>query len=416
MNILVSAYARDPTRGGEFGNGWKYASNLQNDYSIWCLTTSEGKEGIEKNLEKLPPGQRSRLHIVYVDTYAWLLKWKEKSTMIGLYFHYTAWQYIAFRKAKKLTRQIDFDLVHHATYASLQQGSFLWKLKKHMIFGPVGGGQRSPKIFKKYFYTWWALEKVRDWIGYFFLNIWKIGAKNLKKADLVLVNNGDTYDLAKRYGAKNISYAPCVTLADDFGPGVIPVRARKETFRLLWVGRIIPRKGLRVVLEAFAQLDPHLPIELTIIGDGVLGSRVPGWLKELGIEQRVNWLGKRPLTEVREAYASHDAFIFCSLRESLAAQFIEAMSFGLPMIILNLHGAKTFIPADCAIKIDVTTLENTLSAIKDAMQELYSNETLRNELGQHSFMYAKKFTWHEKSKIINRYYRQLAEGNQVGHH
>lgn len=405
MKILLSVYACDPTRGGEFGNGWCYADNSSSRREIWCLTTTEGKAAIDALLAR---EARPWLHMEYVEVPGWLLMLKLKSPQVGVYFHYFYWQYRAYRHARKLATRIPFDVVHHATYASLQLGSFLWRLHRPMMFGPVGGGQKAPIAFKEYFYKWWKLEQLRDGIEYLLMNVLRSATKVLSHADLVLVVNEDTYQLARKHNARRIVYAPCTLLPDKFGPEVMPVRTLSRELRVLWVGRLLARKGLRLVLEAISRVDPAIPIKLTIIGDGALGTHLPAWFSELNIANRVEWLGRQPLDVVKQAYLQHDVFVYCSLRESLAAQFFESMSFGLPMIIFDLHGATTFVPHDVAIKIPVTTPDETVNEIKNALERMQRYPEQRHAMGVAAFVVARSFFRSKRLESINRQYDELA--------
>ncbi len=406
MKILLSTYACDPSAGGEFNNGWRYACNVTGDREIWCLATSEGKKAIEAILQE---GGLQDLHMVYVDTPRWLLKWKDNSPILGVYFHYFYWQFLAHRRAKILSRHIHFDVVHHATWSSLQLGSFLWKLKTPMIFGPVGGGQSASRAYKKYFYGYWKFEILREVISFLLLKVFKSASNTLRHAKLVLVNNEDTFALAKKYGAKQVRYAPCTMLADQFIPPKMPLREQETIMRVLWVGRILPRKGLRLILEAFSKIDSHLPIELTIVGYGLLDKYIPEWLDELALNGRVHFKGRLPMEEVRLAYSSHDLFIYCSLRESLAAQFFEAMAFGLPLIVFDLHGAKTFIPEEVAIKVPLTEPEKSVRLIADAIMHMYHHPAQRLSMGRSAYELTKQFTWSKRIAVMNEYYRECIE-------
>lgn len=404
IKVLVSAYACDPSRGGEFNNGWNYAYNAKNGFDIWCITTDEGESEINHFLARESiPG----LHMVFVRIPRWMRNIKNNIPNYGVYLHYWYFQTRAYKLARELDKEINFDVVHHATYASLQLGTFTWRLQKPMIFGPVGGGQTAPRSFKKYFYHHWHLEWLREMVSKLMLNIVKTPVKALRRADVTLVVNQETYDLAKSYGAKRLEYAPCTLLPDAFGPNALPTRQEHNPFQLLWVGRLLPRKGLRLVLEAIAELE--IPVKLTIIGDSGMASKLPDWLKELHLEERVVWMGRQPIDVVRQAYASHDVFVYCSLRESLAAQFFEAMAFGLPMVILNLHGAKTFVPDEAALKVNLSDPEQTVRGIRAAILELYADGAKRKLLGANAFQLAGQFTYSHRIRSINKLYKELAQ-------
>src|SRR5688500_8555175 len=116
MKILLSAYACQPNCGSELGNGWNWAlETARLGYEVWCLTTPEGKEEIEAELELV---QEPNLHIIYVSVPDWVnyaFRYQP-----GVYLHYLVWQQQAYRKAKELSASIDFDVVHHITLGSLQ--------------------------------------------------------------------------------------------------------------------------------------------------------------------------------------------------------------------------------------------------------------------------------------------------------
>jgi glycosyltransferase involved in cell wall biosynthesis len=132
-------------------------------------------------------------------------------------------------------------------------------------------------------------------------------------------------------------------------------------------------------------------------------------LDELNIKQRVHIKGRLPMEEVRRAYATHDVFIYCSLRESLAAQFFESMAFGLPLIVFDLHGAKTFISSEVALKVPLGEPEESVMQIAKAIERMYRNPGERIMMGKKAYELAKNFTWSNRIGIINNYYRQLAE-------
>lgn len=408
MKILVSAYACDPTRGGEFNNGWNYAYNSNRDREIWCLTTIEGKVGI---IERLKSEPQPYLKVIYVEVPDWMLRIKHKSPQIGVYLHYLYWHYCAYKVGQELDKDIDFDVVHHATYSSLQMGSFLWKLKKPMLFGPVGGGQRAPSSFKKYFYGGWKLERVRDFISFLMMNVFSMTKNTLRHSAITLVVNQDTYQLAKKHGAQQMIYSPCTLLPDDFAPKELPIREKSEKLRLLWIGRLLPRKGLRLILESIAIAKDEIDLELTIIGDGALAEQLPLWIKELEIIDKVKWLGRQPMSEVKKAYATHDIFIYCSIRESLAAQFFESMAHGLPMIIFDLHGARTFISSEVALKVPVSYPEETVKKIKEAIVKLGNDPAKREEMSVMAYQEAQKFTRNTRIQYINDYYQKVSQSS-----
>ena len=394
MKILVSAYSCNPAKGGEanYSFHWAYQYATRASHDVWCIVQPAGKKEIEAFLEKNPV---PNLHFVYLPAPDWARRLYEGSHF-GVIVHYWVWQQMAYQKARELNGQVDFDFLHHVSYGSLQLGTALWKLNKPLIFGPIGGGQFAPPAFKRYFMRWWKMELSRYWVS----KLTMLANPNVnyavKEALAVLVTNQETFELAGTMKPRHMQYSLDSILPDDFYPATYPERTPSDTLRLLWVGSVMARKGLLVVLEALAKVRPEVKYHLTIQGDGPMGSYVPDWIKENNLEGKVTWSGKVPWTEVKRAYAENDVFMFCTLRDSFAAQFLEAMAYGLPIITLNHHGARTFVPEGVSIKAPVVKPEETLRRLAEAVEYMYQHPKERAEMGKKAYEFAKTQSWSHK--------------------
>lgn len=405
MKLLLSAYACEPHRGTELGNGWNWAlNNAKLGHEVWCLTTIEGRQSIEKEVKSLA---LPNLHIVFVEVPKLVDKAFEYH--LGFYLHYIVWQQYAYRKAKELSKNIDFDLVHHVTIGSLQLGTALWRLNKPLIFGPAGGGQEAPKAFRKYFYKRWKEEVIRSYISRLLLAVNPDVKKTMRHASLVLTTNEDTYQMASKAGALNPQMFLDTSLPEDFYPETYPEHTPTDVLKILWVGRLFARKGLPLVLEALSKVRPDLRFELTILGDGPMHDFVPKWIEEYKLQGKVNWRGQVPWDEVKRAYTNSDLFLFCSLRDSSAAQFLEAMAYGLPIVTLDLHGGKNLIPDEAGIKVPVSTPELTVKAVASAVEKLHDQPLLRRKMGMAGYQFSKTQTWTLKTQHISELYSKYMQ-------
>ncbi|GAB3296311.1 glycosyltransferase family 4 protein [Hymenobacter tenuis] len=400
MNILISAYACNPVNGGEAGGGfhWTWQTALHGHH-VWCLTTPEGKTDVENFVAKHGHElSAAQLQFIYVAVPAWvqfLYRWQ-----FGVYLHYLVWQYLAWRQARTLSQQVSFDYVHHATYGSLQMGSWMWRLGKPLIFGPVGGAQKAPVAFRSFIPDWFKTETMRNAISWLLMTFDPNVRQTLRHATLVLAGNSETAALAKKLGAQRIEMFVDSGLPESFFPAAFPQREPGPVLRLLWLGRLFPRKGLVLALEALSRVDTRIPFHLTIIGDGPLGPQVNGWIERYGLVDNVTWRGTVPWTEVKEAFLAHDAFLFGSLRDSFASQFLEAMATGLPIITLDHQGAHDFIPAAAGIKVPVTTPDAAANAMARAVEYLYNHPEERLSMGRAGYEFARTQTWSARSERL----------------
>lgn len=404
MRILISAYACIPDRGSEPGNGWHWAlGNAQSGHEVWCLTTPEGKGAIEQELRKYP---QLKLNVVFVDAPRWANYLYRFQPFV--YIHYLVWQYRAALSARQLDRKVNFDIIHHVTLASLQLGSGLWRLKKPLIFGPVGGGNFAPPAFRRFFEESWYMEVLRKMTSHLLLRFNPDFVRTMRHASLILAANTDTWKMAKKNGAKALSLFLDTGLSPEFFNSILPVNEKKnDVFKILWVGRIFHRKGLPLVLEALSHVNKQIPFHLTILGDGKQGAKIPTWLKTYGLEDRVTWRGQVPWNEVKSSFMEHDVFMFCSLRDSFGSQFLEAMAFGLPIITLNHQGAGDHIPGNAAIKVSVSNPATTLEELADAVEYLYFHPNERELLGRNGQAFARKYQWDGLIHQMETYYETV---------
>jgi len=149
------------------------------------------------------------------------------------------------------------------------------------------------------------------------------------------------------------------------------------------------------------------PNRLTIVGDGPLARELPGWLKDLGLEDRVDWWGQVPWLEVKRAYMENDVLLFTSLRDTSGAQFLEAMAHGMPVIALDHHGAHDWIPDNAGIKVPVTNPKETVAGLAAAIDRLWREPELREQMGNAAYEYAKKQTWENRVREIAGLYEQF---------
>jgi glycosyltransferase involved in cell wall biosynthesis len=129
--------------------------------------------------------------------------------------------------------------------------------------------------------------------------------------------------------------------------GVTPdryVRPRTQTdhMRLLFVGRLTPVKGVRILLDSFTRvLETSPETTLDIIGDGEDRAHLEELAKPLG--DKVRFLGYRSQEEVAEALSSADALVLPSFAEGLPVVLMEALAAGTPVICSQVAGVAELV-------------------------------------------------------------------------
>ncbi|TVT37830.1 glycosyltransferase family 4 protein [Hymenobacter setariae] len=408
MKLLLSAYACNPNHGSEEGNGFNWLwESAALGHEVWCLTTPRGQADLTKVLaDRAADPIARRIHPVYVAAprfAEFAYRWQP-----GVYLHYIVWQYRAWRAARQLDAQEDFGAVHHVTYNSLQMASWLWRLKKPLLLGPLGGGMVAPKALRRYLPDWFKTETVRTFISSLLSTFDPNVRQSMRHAALVMTANSDTAALARRLGAHKVALTMSAALPASFIPAAYEPRAplAGRELRILWLARIYPRKGLHLTLAALGQVDKRVRFHLDIMGDGPSGHLVHGWIAEAGLQDRVTWHGSVPYATTRAAYLSHDLFMLCSLRDTYANQYLESMALGLPILTLDHHGAADFIPDAAGIKVPVQSAEATTAALARAVEHLYDHPDELAQMGRAGIVFAAQYT---QQKLVAGLYQQAAE-------
>jgi glycosyltransferase involved in cell wall biosynthesis len=400
--IILSAFACDPTMGSEPGYGWNWGVGLAKmGFEVHCITHNRGKANI------LSFDKPDNLHFYFVELPLGLEKLYRSSTA-GLYIYYILWQWYAYKAARHIHRVNNIDLAHHVTWGSLQMGSFLYKLPIPFVFGPAGGGQSAPSAFRNYFHGHWKTELNRMKVSELLFKTNPAFKNMVKKARVVLVSNPDTYDMAVKGGGGNVVQCLDTALPEDFFPQIPTPKVVNGTLKLLWIGRLLPRKGILLLLEVMKELVLYKDITLTVVGDGEMRELFLQNIEDFSLQETVIWKGKVPYEEVKNYYHTHDCFIFTSLRDSGGLQLVEAMAFGLPVITINLHGQALIVDDSRGIVCDCLTPEIAIKALKAAILKLHSTPSLLTEKSGEALKFAHTQKWQSKiDDIVTKYYKNI---------
>jgi glycosyltransferase involved in cell wall biosynthesis len=406
MKVLLSAFSCHPFLGAEPSNGWNWAYGLARaGHNVWVLTTTFGKSNIERLLVSAPMPSLKVVYVEQPDLPRWLGRFR------GL-IQCLIWQRRALVVARRLDVGVDFDVVHHVTWGSLHAGSKLWKLGKLFVFGPVGGGQVAPPGFGRYFRGGRVMEHVRSIVVRYFTGVLFAARSTVSHSDVVLVTNEETRQWAERLGARRVEFMlDSATAKSEIAK--VPGRRGSEILRLLWVGRLLSRKGVLLALEALAQVDRKVGLTCTIIGDGPQGRYLPGWIKQLELSDRAVWMGQVAWSEALAAYNEHDVFLFTSLRDSVGSQLIEAMARGNAIITLDHHGAHAAVPPTVGIKVPVTSPNETVAQLARAIERLAAEPETIAAMRQKALEVAREHTWERRIARASELYRLPRQGTDA---
>ncbi len=175
---------------------------------------------------------------------------------------------------------------------------------------------------------------------------------------------------------------------------------------LLFVGRLVERKGVDDLLRAFAAIKPSFPrARLSIVGDGPERNKLVKLAGELHLSDSVDFKGTRVGAELDEEYARCIAIVLPSkdvatdsANEGLGLALIEASMHAKPLIGTR-HGGIPEIVKQGENGLLVPPGDPT--SLGGAMTEILSNVALAREMGETSLRMARsRFSWERATDVL----------------
>lgn len=189
-------------------------------------------------------------------------------------------------------------------------------------------------------------KRALQWLMLAKLRLSSVGLPPLKHSDHIIVGSQQSKRmLQKIYSVEpsRISTLPYPIDLSMFHPSETPAHSHDE-LRVLWLGRIIPRKRLDIFLNGLElAIRGGLNVKASIVG-GV--GFVPGYekvIKDFPFPQRLNWITSLPRTQVPTLMHEHDLLVQPSDEENFGSSVAEAQACGLPVIVGCTNGNADFL-------------------------------------------------------------------------
>jgi glycosyltransferase involved in cell wall biosynthesis len=231
--------------------------------------------------------------------------------------------------------------------------------------------------YKVMFFTWenltirypWPFEWIR-WL-------------NLKLADGAMAGTQGAATVLRQAGyAKPLAIIPQLGVDPAHSA---PQRAEDlrntlglKHFTVGYVGRLVPEKGLMVLLQALQQLDGDW--QCLIVGRGPLRPELEQRAQELGMAERIVWLDTVPHQDVPRYVNALDVLVLPSQstprwKEQLGHVLLEAMACGVPVI-----GSDCGAIPDVVGQAGLVFPEGQADVLAEHLRHLRENEALRRNL------------------------------------
>ncbi len=166
----------------------------------------------------------------------------------------------------------------------------------------------------------------------------------LRTSDAIVAISSYTAREIARFAQAPVEVIPYTLPFAEGGTPSPRERPGHSAFQVLFVGRLVERKGVTHLIEAIRRLSAEVHARLVVIGDGPERKALEAQVRAGGLETRVEIRGRVSDAELRTAYGSSDALVLPSIldargdTEGLGVVLLEAMSYGVPVVASDIGG------------------------------------------------------------------------------
>jgi glycosyltransferase involved in cell wall biosynthesis len=291
---------------------------------------------------------------------------------------YQIWSRDVLKTAKRLEKEVGFDVVHHVTLSTWRVPSELWRIGKPFVWGPVGGGEVFPmRLLAGAGLVPACYELLRRFHDGRALQSRNL-AECLKKSAFIFASTPETLRLLEAAGCpmgkiKLLSAAffdsAQVELLER--PQKFVSDSSKRSLKLFAGGDIEARKGYHIALKALAEARRSgLDFEYRIAGGGPQVGALKNLAKSLGIDDLVRISNPFSGEQYRRALWESDIYFLPSLRDNAPVTLMEAMVAGCVPIVADCGGPGMIVDGDSGFKVEVCAEKIMVAGFADRLVEL----------------------------------------------
>ena len=403
IKILINAYACSPGMGSEPGMAW---NNLARFCELYIITEGEFRDKIEEVVPTLEQG--GNMHFYYNPVSEKIRKMCWNQGDWRFYKYYREWQWKTYLLAKDICQKEHIDILHQLNMIGFREPGYLWKLSREngvpFVWGPVDAKDKFPVAYldgaglkTKLF------MRLKNFLTGIQLRYSKRVLLAARQSSVIFSASSNSQRSFKKY--MNID-SP---LLNETGCYVqdhpIVDKTDKETFDVLWVGKMDFRKQLALALQTVAKSENN-KLRLHIMGGGDAES-YQSLAKSYGIADKCIWHGAVSHDEVQDIMQKSDIFLFTSVAEGTPHVVLEAISNNLPVVCFDTCGQGDAVNDKVGRKIPLSFPCQSVSDFAKLLNELEDNRSLLKQLSENCKERQQELSWEEKAKTMMEWYEKI---------
>jgi len=242
----------------------------------------------------------------------------------------------------------------------------------------------------------------------------KLEEETAKNATLIVtVSNYSAQKIVHFYGVDEAKIRVVTNGVDTqkFGPAT-GTKAIKRQIGVgnrqcvLFVGRLIHRKGLPFLIEAAKHVvKERRDTAFVIVGNGPLKNHLATQLEKLNLSRNFVFLGDVSETALAALYNCADVFVFPSIQEGLGIVLLEAQATGKPVVAFDVGGVREALLQ----KASGLLVKPGSRELADALLRLLADGSLRERMGRKGRVFVtRNFSWDVCAQKMLQVYREAS--------
>ena len=234
----------------------------------------------------------------------------------------------------------------------------------------------------------------------------------IRTADAVTANSSYTAGMIRRVYDREVVRVPFGATIQ--APAAVHDAAKPAgaPFELLFVGRLVERKGVHYLLDALSRLHTSRPVYLRVVGEGPMRPELEEQVRRLGLADRVLFDGFISKEELAQRFATCDAFVLPAIvdskgdTEGLGVVLVEALTYAKPVIASAAGGIVDVIRDD---ETGLLVQPADAGALATAIDTLVADPERARRLGEGGKAHVEReFSWPVIIERLVELYRGLA--------
>ena len=396
MRILYVALSCGPNFGSEDAIGWHLPIAVARaGHDVTVLTREDKREEIQAFIDSHPAQIYPRFVYAPLGKLAGFCKGPLYSVRAIL------WCRSIRPLLERICAEAPFDIIHQITPVEFRALADCSGLNARTVVGPVGGGEYAPKQYRHYLKGEWHVELFRRVLNEVCVRCSSF-KKRVKAIDFIYFANRETERFFEDHSVEvKTSGLKTEIGIDGETEGPAPNSIEAGELRILFVGRLVPRKGVELLLEACAKAGAAgLNFHLKICGDGKSRAGQELLAKNLGISDRVEFEGRVNRDRLAEFYRWANIVAMPSLRETGGTVIAEAISHHRPLICADSFGASLILDSKTAILLPPGSgadeyAKGLVGITNESLDQLNFDEPINDLL------------WRNKAKFYTAFYESM---------